>query len=453
LGKKKYTDSDIEKIGNYPKFLGIRVSAWIEIALFFIILLIIAWLFHIPINYRSVCPHPFWIIVILMAAQYGTNEGLLAAIVATIIFLLGPYPERVLTQDKFQYVFMIAKGPVLWFVAAVILGEIRNRHIRELLRVKEVALSSQEREKTVTKAYSSLKEIKEQLEIRYASQMQTAITAYDSFKRLEKEDKPGIIKGALELVRTFVSPEKMSLFLLGGDELKLIASEGWKEGEPFKKEIPSTSALFQEIVAKKRVLSVVNSGDREILEPEGALAVPIINTEKNALFGMIKIEQIPFLRLRKATIETCRTIGEWIGAAWGHSIETEQALEGQFISPTSGLLTPSFLKFQTRFLTELCKRLKTSVTHMHITLKGAAELPEEKRQQLVTVFRTTINELLRSVDQAFEYGKHDGEFSILLINTDLTNSEIVRKKILAALESKLDKTIHITCIATPLYEE
>ncbi len=129
--------SEIEQIGRYPKFLGLRLVAWIEMLIFFCLMFAIAFIFRIPFNYFSVSPHPFWIIVILMAAQYGTNEGLVAAIISTCVLLLGPLPTQDILQDRFQYFFILVKTPLLWFIAAVIFGELRKRQIRERDHLKK----------------------------------------------------------------------------------------------------------------------------------------------------------------------------------------------------------------------------------------------------------------------------------------------------------------------------
>jgi polysaccharide biosynthesis protein PelD len=452
---KNETNKDLEELGirKYPTFLTLRVSAWIEIAIFFIITSLLAWWLHYPVSYNTVCPHPFWIIVILMAAQYGTGEALLAAIVATAFFLTGPYPVHTFYQNKYEYLFLLIKGPILWFVAALILGEVRNRQFRQMQRLIAAFLASKEKEKVITEAYGSLKKIKEELEIRYASQMQTATMACDAFKQLEKRDRPGIIKAGLDLVQKLISPDKASIFLLEQDALKMVASSGWKEKESYQQPIPSSSPLFSEIVVKQRPVTVVNPEDREVLHSEGALAVPMVDKESNTLFGMIKIEEIPFLRLRKGTIETCREIGEWIGGAYAGALSKEQALEQQFVSTTSGLLTPSFWQFQSHFLMQLCKRLKISLTRLQIALEGLSSFSEEKQMEMIKLFRDTVKETIRSIDQVFEYKKQEGEFFILLVNTDREKSEIVRKKILFALENKFNNLVKISCILIPLYEE
>jgi len=85
------------------KLLGIRVSALVEIASFFFIMFLISLFFGLDFNFFSASPHPFWIVVVLISTQYGTTEGLIAALSAFLIFLLGPYPERTILQETFVY--------------------------------------------------------------------------------------------------------------------------------------------------------------------------------------------------------------------------------------------------------------------------------------------------------------------------------------------------------------
>ena len=66
-----------------PRLLGLRQSALVEIAIFFIVALAIDFLFLDFGRYTSLQPHPFGLIVLLCAVQYGTGEALLAALCAS----------------------------------------------------------------------------------------------------------------------------------------------------------------------------------------------------------------------------------------------------------------------------------------------------------------------------------------------------------------------------------
>lgn len=302
----------MKKIKFPEKLLGLRASAIVEIAAFFFFAFLIAMLLDQKSNFFSVSPHPYWIIVILIAAQYGTNEALIAAGVSSIILLLGPLPPQTVLQDRFEYLLYLVKNPLLWFVAAAILGELRLKHIRERDKLKKIAEEAEEEKKKIAESYAALKNIKERLEMHIVSEMSTTLMAITAFKELEEPSKEGIIKGAVDLTRTLIAPEKFSIFLLESGKLKKKASEGWEETDHYLESLDASSPLYQEIADEGRVVSMTT--DPEILGDEGVLAAPIID-EKEEIHGMIKVEQIPFLRLRTTTIESLRTLGEWVGSA------------------------------------------------------------------------------------------------------------------------------------------
>ncbi len=308
----------IKKNNSESTFLGARVSALIEIVCFFFILFIIALIFGMEYNFFTASPHPFWILVVLISAQYGTIEGLLAALAATAIFLLGDLPPRNILQDKSEYFFFIGKTPILWFITAVILGELRMKHIRARDQLKKAALQAAEKETKIKEAYTALKKIKERLEMRVASEMQTSLMVISAFKELEELGKEGVIKGACDLTKALVAPDKFSIFLLESRELKLVAFWGWEPSDQYLESFGPDTPLFQEIVGKKRTISA-DSFDSFILGKEGVLVAPIVADNAAAqVLGMIKVEQIPFLRLRTATIESLRTIGTWVGKAYAN---------------------------------------------------------------------------------------------------------------------------------------
>lgn len=308
-------EEEITKKKSGGKTFGIRHSALIEIICFFIILLFIAWLFGVKYNFFNISPHPFWIVVVLISSQYGTIEGLLAALAATAVFLFGPLPPPTILQDKFEHFFFIFKLPILWFIAAVILGELRMKHLREMNKLKKIADEAAERERIVADSYNSLKKMKERLEMRVASEMQTSLMVITAFKQLDEQRKESILQGACNLIKALVAPDKFSIYLLEDSKLKRITSWGWQSNEQYAEYFSAESPLFQEVIIRKRTVAITTS-DLSVLGSEGLLAAPILflSEGKNPhVIGMIKVEQIPFLRIRTATIEALSEIGEWIG--------------------------------------------------------------------------------------------------------------------------------------------
>ena len=82
-------------------------------------------------------PHPLWIPVLLMSAQYGIMGGLFAVIAAGGAFLATDLTARSATQDFYDYVAVAAAQPCAWFAAALVLGGLRTLHIHNEAALKE----------------------------------------------------------------------------------------------------------------------------------------------------------------------------------------------------------------------------------------------------------------------------------------------------------------------------
>jgi polysaccharide biosynthesis protein PelD len=136
--------------------VGIPAAALVEIALLLGAALLCDAIFLDGTRFRSLPQHPFWIPVLLVAVQYGTNAGLAAATAATLALLAGNLPPQAVFQDRFAWFSEIVHLPLLWFVAAVVLGELRMRQIREREGLRERLGEASHRENVLAEAYKRL---------------------------------------------------------------------------------------------------------------------------------------------------------------------------------------------------------------------------------------------------------------------------------------------------------
>ena len=101
-----------------------------------LLLLIVRWsepLFFGPGYYVGLSIHPFWIIVILAAAQRGLFVGVTTAALAG---LLMDWPARMLDADISTYYAELAILPVQWILSAVFIGAFRQMQIAEEHRLR-----------------------------------------------------------------------------------------------------------------------------------------------------------------------------------------------------------------------------------------------------------------------------------------------------------------------------
>jgi hypothetical protein len=418
------------------RIAGLRTSAVIEILLFFVIMLVADMMGMDGHRFWSIEPHPYWIVVLLMAAQYGTAEGLLAVIVSTVALLAGNLPAQTMDQDWYAYLFFVSLRPILWVVAAVSIGELRNRHIRERDRLRSELALAHEREEKITESYEWVRDHKQKLELRIAGQFKSSIDTYHAAKAIEKLDPQDVLNGVQELVRAILNPEKFSIYLLSPQGLDTTILHGWDVKDDYKREFGTTSKIYREIVGNKQVLCAANDEHERVLAGEGVLAGPLVNTETGEIIGMLKIEKMSFSDLNLATIEAFRAICEWVGMAFVNAGKYQTAKSSSVINPEHNMMTANYFTRHTDYISSLAKRLNFNVAMVVVRVVDANKLDVTTRSSAARRLSDAVNSVLRSVDLAFDYQENASEYSIVLPATDKKGARIVQEKIEKNLAEK-----------------
>lgn len=409
----------------------------VEIALFLGVALAIDQIFFDGHRFVSARHHPFWIPVLLLAVQYGTSAGLLAAAASIVALLAGNLPAQAISQDRFAWLFQVVQLPLLWCVAAVALGELRMRQIREraalTLRLAEAA----RREEVLAGGYERLQQAKEVLETRIAGQLRTAVGMYEAARAIERLDPAEVLLGVADLVRSVMNPEKFSLFLLRNHGLDLALEEGWSEKDHFPRQYTASTSLFEEIVGRQRLVSVAAREDALLLAADGVVASPIVVPGSGRVAGMLKIERLGFLDLNFSNLKMLKVLCQWIGAAYDNALKFQEARSESVVNAETELFAYSFLARQLSLLTLLAQRIGFDLTMIVARLENAGEMTEEQEAAVPRIFSRAAAAALRKTDLAFDYQRTGSEFAILLPATPVAGARIAIAKMEHALQASL----------------
>lgn len=419
------------------RYFGLRKSALIEIVAYLGTALLLDTLFWEGSHYWNVSPHPFWPIVLLISVQYGTSEGLAAAVAASLALLSGKLPPQSLSQDLYDYIFFICKNPLLWVTSAVVLGGLRRRHAIETHALREELLSTRHVAEEVGTAYKQMATLKEKLEERVAGQLKTAIRMYEAARGMDRLEPAQVLNGVLHLVRVVMNPEKFSLFLLKNGRLELAVEEAWDTTDSYATAFSSQSALYQAVIGGQRCLCCVKRDEDRTLSGEGMLAAPLVHPETGEIVGMLKIEKLGFLDLNLSSVQTFKVLTEWIATAYSNALRYESALSNQIFDESTSLFSYSFFDRQTAFLSGLAQRVGFDVSMVVLRLDNVEDLTEEQRVLLPNVLGSVVRTSLRRTDLAFDYRQARAEHFIVLPNTSLHDSQIVCDKLLNQLHDSL----------------
>jgi polysaccharide biosynthesis protein PelD len=431
-----------QPLEDHPKIGGFRTSALIEMAIFFAVLVGVNVLFGSGDRFWSVEPHPFWLIVLLMAVQYGTSEAVLAAILSTLFLLVGNMPAQGLNQDMYNYLLTVLDRPILWLVVAVMLGELRQRHIRERDYLRKELNDSHGREEVIAQSYDKVKTLKEKLELRIASQLRANVGTYRAARAIEKNHPADVLSGVQELLTSVMGAEQFSLYSLDNEGLSTTIIQGWKDGTSYAKHFSTHDPIYQEVIGKQKVLCVANEDHQRVLGGQGVLAGPLLDPETGEISGMLKIERMNFLDLNLSTVESFRAICEWIGIALVNARKYQDAKETSMVNPDHNLMSYSYFRQYTDYISALGKRVGFPVHMIVIQLVNAETMSGENRVKTARVISEAVKAALRNVDMAFDYQKDGQEYSIVLPATSRAGAKIVLDKLEESIQKKLPKSIN-----------
>jgi hypothetical protein len=434
-------------------FSGIRSIAIVEALLMLVLLVVVDALFLDGTRYWDVNPHPFWVVVILIAGQYGTAEGILAALFATLFLLVGNIPAAPEGVDRYDHLYDIAINPILWFVVGWALGEVRQRHVRERDQLSKDLSESQQREELISDSYKFVKTRKENLEVQVSGQLTSSIEAYRAAKAVETLDPKSVMQGVERLVKSVLGPQKFSLYILHDNKLSATILHGWHPSDSYTQELTSMSPLYQAVVGQQDTLVIANEQHEIALDGQGIMAGPIIDPESNRVVGMLKVEQMDFISLSLNTVETFRALCEWIGTALINARNYQTVKSDAVVSPERGLMTYNFFKRQSDYLAKLAKRVGFDLSMVVIKISDPKSLTDVERITVARQIGESVKSVLRSVDLAFDYQTEGEEYSILLPATAQAGASVVRDKIAKDIAQHLrGKEANFSYIVQALHE-
>lgn len=422
------------------KILGIPLGAIFESVIFYAVLLLIDLVFMDGTRFWGVAPHPFWLPVLILTMHYGTNAGIIASVLGTVFLLLGNVPEQTMNQDLYEYVGSIVVQPILWFLAALILGELRMRHIRERDQLRAKVYQLQDQSKTIGDAYQRLQNVKMELERRIATHMKSVVSLYDAAKAIENLNDKDIYQSIGQIVKNIVNPDKFSIYLEDGKEsntFSLVSQEGWGEGDKYQTSFDATTSLYKALVADQEVICVSNPEHQQIIGDQGIMAGPLFDKDQGRVIGFIKVEQLPFMDLTFSTIENFKVLCDWLGMSISKSNRIQKMEGDSYLNPTRNLLNGGFMEYLQKFLGTLGKRLEFDIATITISPAKEDGVTSDQLVSLGSVISDSVESVLRSIDLAFDCQKIQKNFVLILPATSVEGANMVVEKLTSVITPKL----------------
>ncbi|MEH3099450.1 hypothetical protein [Sphingomonas adhaesiva] len=259
-------------------------------------------------GFAGIQPHPLWVPVIAMALAYGTGAGVVAATLASAWWLVeaqglmerGDYLDRLLH---------VSLPPLMWFVAAAVIGEVTLTRTRRHDRQARKLAAARHDLARLGGAIEELTRTNRALQVHIATDERTTGHVIAAAARLAAPDEATRRAALAELVARAAGTTDFTCYLVAPDR----SAHPWLTGTTDARRPPALSEALVGVIANRReVLHVARRRDRTPLDTIGVAAVPLYHAGGGEMVGCLVLHDIPFAAFRAQALAELNRIGHWL---------------------------------------------------------------------------------------------------------------------------------------------
>lgn len=261
-------------------------------------------------------PNPLWLPVIILSLQHGTLAGITAAVAASGLFLSEGLPPAVFSEDLYQYTGRVFVEPIGWTCAALLIGHVRNRQIRERSELQAELAERDQHCRAVAELCDDFRRRAEMLERHIAA---NAISSHaemvEAVCGLHESDSTNFTDRLSRFILLVTGASEFALYLLRDNELRIAIDVPNEHANSVDMVVPAHDPLFEAVVNSRKTLlflpldptipaarlaQIVQHGrtplvlaareaDRDLLDHRGIVIGPLLDRSSHQVIGMLRI--------------------------------------------------------------------------------------------------------------------------------------------------------------------
>jgi len=381
-------------------------------------------------------PHPYWLIVLPMAAARGVVAGLVAALVSSILYAIGA--AQALTSEETIWTYSNMLEPILFFGVGYFLGELHDELALRYRKLEQRLADVLDRVKRMRQERDVLADANKLLERRIVDDSVQFGNLIVAAARIENADRTEVFEIALDLVEEHCGAAASVLLRLDDGSIDYLCHRGWS-GEELGERLEA--ARRSEFVRRAIQEGVSVNGFRpETTAPEsGPLVVAPLFDASGVVRALLCLDEIPASRLNESTITIFFGIAEWISTALarlargGDAPDPQQALALTSAEFEASLGTSAELGERLRIELERCARYGVPTSLLTIQAVEWTDITREGIDNLDRFVLTHFTGGLRPSDGLYRFG-YPGCYLLVLAGTALEGAEVVRTRLLRRLD-------------------
>ncbi|MBU4388704.1 MAG: diguanylate cyclase [Proteobacteria bacterium] len=394
------------------------------------------WFRH-NLGFSGVNPHPYWIVIVPIAARYGFKGGLWAGFLSglTMIAMMKlNLPD--ISMSEFMEIRYFSQ-PILFITAGIIIGEIREVQKKRFQDLKTEFNDISAAFENLSERYATLENAKQEIDTRIISQEHTLSTLYEAAQALKSLKEEEIYPAVLNLLKDFIAVGACSIYKLSDNKLQLVTSLGDIKGTrqqeaPSDKGIMGRAILSGETVSINTLMSSKEFSDQKVSDI--IISAPLVNSE-NEIMGVLNVEEIPFVKFNPQTIRMTSLMADWCSAGIVNARTYKDTKDKNISDEVTGFYTYRY--FQERFREEFqrARRYELYLSMLAIEIVDLDSFIEKAKQDIIPILSRILKDNLRNIDLICQDSSDPSKYFLILPSTPMPGARVVEDKIIRELKA------------------
>ncbi len=385
--------------------------------------------------YQNIHPHPYWIVILLIACRYGTVQGAVAGGLAAIVYIAISaksgeinFSHDVFPRGGFKY-------PFLFILVGGVLGEIRSIYKKKFMKLEKKHDKLHDDFQNLELLHWALTDSKKELEKRIAYQSGTMLNLLERLNTMETLELDQLYPQCLGLLEEHLNVTCSSIYLIENNRLKLFTRRGKTERSKLPAEVELTHGMMGEVVTNKKAITINQSNFDDqmvIFQKLDLMMCGPIKRKDGAILGVINVELIPFFDFTANSMQIFETFCHWISNVVDKALQFNHLKDRNIADEITGAY--NHLYFQKRLSYEVAraKRFNTGLTLVLLQVWKFNEMAESERKNVLVVLNSIFKKVLRQTDIIAKYNSDD-TFAIILPCQDSVNVEKMMARLMAKI--------------------
>lgn len=379
----------------------------------------------------GVHPHPYWIIILPIAASRGVLPGLLAVAFASILFVVGAM--EALGTDQLAEVlnYDVMQEPLRFAFVAFFIGQFRDEFASRYRALWRRYMHLHEAAELILRHNSVLASTNEDYKLRLLDHSVQFGNLIDTQKQLDSASDRDVFELALQMVEEHCAASVCSILLVHGPgEFEVAAQIGWNPEFLRERLAESADSLIVRHAAADG--SRINGiGEGQLMLGLGPLmAAPLFDGSK-AVCALLCLDHLPPDRFAETTASIFFSIADWTQAALDRAertVSTGDEPEFLRVQRQPWLGSARDLGIQISIEDDRCSRLGLPTSVIALQAESLLGSGADQIASLDEHILASLGANLRDTDTVHRFG-YPGCYCIVLAGTPLPGAQILTERI------------------------